>query len=73
MPRRNYPKNSQKSQKTSLMSITGLANCQKKRHFSTEVKARQAADTQELVNPNLSIDVYRCEWCKGWHLTSKNS
>jgi hypothetical protein len=73
MPRRNYSKNSQKTQKTSLMSISGLANCQKKRRFSTEIKARQAAEIQELANPNLSIDIYRCEWCKNWHLTSKNS
>jgi len=73
MPRRNYSKNSQKSQKTSLMSILGLTNCQKKRRFSTEIKARQAAEIQELANPNLSIDIYHCEWCKNWHLTSKNS
>ncbi|MDB5165493.1 MAG: iviTM7 [Candidatus Saccharibacteria bacterium] len=45
------------------------SNCDQKRRFDTEKKARDAAEYQMLIKPELELDVYKCELCGGWHLT----
>lgn len=49
-----------------------ISNCDSKRRYPTERQAREVADYQMLINLNLSLSVYRCEVCGGWHLTRKS-
>lgn len=44
--------------------------CLTKRRFANEHAARTAAENQMLMNVSLSLNVYRCDYCTGWHLTS---
>jgi len=45
-------------------------NCQKKRRFSSEREAKEAADYQMALKPELELTTYKCELCGGWHLTN---
>ena len=75
MPRKNYPKNRKKTPyvapPTLDIASTPYVACRKKRRFPTEKIAQTAADTQELTDFSLQIDIYRCQFCGGWHLTSR--
>ena len=73
MPRRNYPKNRQKTPPEPIKSPSVAINfaCRQKRRFTSEQQAKSAAETQELLNSRIHLQTYQCEWCRGWHLTSK--
>lgn len=64
MPRRHTHQSTHRS-----LPLDSASVCQRKRRFSTEAEARRAADTQMLTDVQLSLDVYRCDHCRGWHLT----
>ncbi|MDB5168152.1 MAG: iviTM7 [Candidatus Saccharibacteria bacterium] len=61
MPRRN--------QTQSYQPFRFVSNCQQKRRFSTERQAQESAEYQMLVQSNITLSVYKCELCGGWHLT----
>lgn len=63
MPRRN---NTQPHQRFEFVSA-----CANKRRFASEKLAREAAEHQMLVKPELELAVYKCELCGGWHLTRR--
>lgn len=46
-----------------------VSACQNKRRFANEREAREAADHQMLLKPDLQLSTYKCELCGGWHLT----
>jgi len=73
MPRRNYPKNRQKTPPGPIKSPSVAINsaCRQKCRFTSEKQAKSAAETQELLSPRTHLQTYQCEWCRGWHLTSK--
>ena len=78
MPRRNYPKKATKTlhlASTTLdVAYTPYIACRTKRRFANEVVAKREAETRELINYDLKLNVYRCQYCQGWHLTrQKNS
>jgi hypothetical protein len=61
MPRRN---------KQIKHIVTSLqTTCLSKRRFNNEQSALKAADDQMLINMSLSLRVYKCDYCTGWHLT----
>jgi hypothetical protein len=64
MPRRNKTVPHQ--------AYTFVSHCQKKRRFSSEKEAKEAADIQMTLVSNVELGVYKCELCGGWHLTSKH-
>jgi hypothetical protein len=45
------------------------SSCEQKRRFGTERQAKEAAEYQMLIKPDLELAVYKCELCGGWHLT----
>jgi len=48
------------------------SKCKDKRRFATESEAVKAAEYQMLLKPELTLAVYKCELCGGWHLTNQN-
>ncbi|MDO4773679.1 MAG: hypothetical protein Q4A37_00965 [Candidatus Saccharibacteria bacterium] len=72
MPRRNYRQKPPAPRRTPHPVMQQQAACRQKRRFATERLARDAADTQELVN-HASLTVYRCQWCDGWHSSSRRT
>lgn len=46
-----------------------INNCVLKRKFRNEREAQKAADYQMLINMNLELSVYKCDFCGMWHLT----
>lgn len=46
-----------------------LQACRRKRRFATEREADDAAYRARMEGRSLGI--YLCEWCGGWHLTSR--
>lgn len=75
MPRRNYPKNRKNTpdvvSHTLDIAYTPDVACRSKRRFATEKLAIREIETQELLQPNLTLHSYECQWCKGWHLTRR--
>lgn len=73
MPRKNHSRKPSKTPylawSTPHIAPTLHMVCREKRRFPTEKQARYAADTQELTQPDLELDVYQCQQCRGWHLT----
>ena len=61
MPRKNRTQPHQPFRQTS--------NCQSKRRFASERQAKEAAEHQMLLKPDLELSAYKCELCGGWHLT----
>ena len=47
-----------------------IADCRRKQRFETEREADDAAYRTRMEGTRLSI--YHCEWCSGWHLTSRS-
>jgi len=52
-----------------LRSANPLQACRRKRRFETEREADDAAYRARMEGRRLAI--YLCEWCGGWHLTSR--
>ena len=50
-------------------SANELQACRRKRRFATEREADDAAYQARMEGRRLGI--YQCEWCGGWHLTSR--
>jgi hypothetical protein len=48
---------------------TEIESCRRKRRFATEREADDAAYLARLQGRELRV--YRCSWCRGWHLTSR--
>lgn len=44
-------------------------SCQTKRQYLTEQQAKKSAEYQMLINYELNLSVYKCEYCCKWHLT----
>lgn len=44
-----------------------------KRCYRNEKEAQNAAEFQMLENMSLELSIYRCNLCRYWHLTKKNS
>jgi hypothetical protein len=65
MPRRNQTPPHQQFQ--------FVSNCKQKKRFANERQAQEAADYQMLLRPDMTLSVYRCELCGGWHLTRRAS
>lgn len=63
MPRRN---NTPKPIKKPIQT----RSCHSKRAFRNEREASDAAEKQMLLSPQVELDVYRCDQCRYWHLTS---
>lgn len=66
MPRKN-------SQTKHLRFTRTVINCNEKRKYPTEKMAQSAADYQMLINYQLELSVYKCEFCKKWHLTKNTN
>lgn len=52
-----------------IPAANALQACRRKRRFETEREADDAAYAARMEGRRLQI--YRCEWCGGWHLTSR--
>jgi hypothetical protein len=52
-----------------IRSATEVEACKRKRRFSTEREAENAAYQARM--DGRALGVYACPWCGGWHLTSK--
>ncbi len=63
MPRRNKT--------PTLIPRLYRRHCDTKRRFDSEKKAQDAAEFRMLENMTITIEVYQCQDCRGWHLTSK--
>ena len=44
-------------------------NCRPKRQYLNKRQAKDTAEYQMLINPNLELAVYQCNFCLKWHLT----
>lgn len=64
MPRRNKLPKVQKY-------TPHIATCGTKHKFANQLSAQRQADMQMLQQPSLELAVYKCNTCKGWHLTSR--
>jgi hypothetical protein len=49
-----------------------IANCKKKRRHPDEVTARAAASVVCEEYNMLSVGIYKCRHCNGWHVTTKH-
>lgn len=52
-----------------IPAANALQACRRKRRFDTEREADDAAYAARMEGRRLST--YQCEWCGGWHLTSR--
>lgn len=66
MPRRN-PKNPK------IIRFTENINksCKNKKRFETETLAKREVELQSLLYPENNYDFYKCNYCLGFHLTTK--
>jgi len=44
-------------------------DCSDKRKYANEREAKETAEYQMLINPDLQLATYKCELCHKWHLT----
>ena len=54
-----------------IPAANALQACRRKRRFETEREADDAAYKARMEGRRLEI--YQCELCAGWHLTSRRS
>lgn len=47
-----------------------LTGCDTKRKYRNENEAEKVAEVQMLINQNLELGVYKCQYCSYWHLTN---
>lgn len=59
---------------TFLMSVESeIAACKKKTRYGTQQAADKAARGR-MANPNVpDLRSYKCEWCRGYHLTKNHN
>jgi hypothetical protein len=63
MPRKSYP--------TKHKRINySLISCGSKRKYKNQNEAENIAEIQMLINQNIELGVYKCEYCNYWHLTN---
>ena len=46
------------------------SECGRKKRYESEAEARATADHQARASGR-ELNVYRCPWCHGWHLSSR--
>jgi len=46
------------------------SECGKKKRYETEWEARDTASHQARTTGR-ELNVYQCNWCRGWHLSSR--
>jgi hypothetical protein len=49
-----------------------VPDCSRKRAYLNEQEARDTAEHQMGLHPNLVLRVYFCDGCRTYHLTSKH-
>lgn len=49
-----------------------ILSCKSKNRYESYWQAKFAADEQMQYHRGLKLDIYECEFCGGWHLTSKD-
>ena len=54
-----------------LPAANQLQACRRKKRFASEREADDAAYRARMEGRQLGI--YRCDWCGGWHLTSRRA
>jgi hypothetical protein len=54
-----------------IRPLAEIEACRRKRRFASEREADDAAYQARLEGK--SLNVYSCIWCRGWHLTSRQS
>jgi hypothetical protein len=61
------------SRKKVFREILPPEKCGGKSVYRSEKEAREIAAQQMLIfaNSDLELDVYKCGFCGGWHLTSR--
>jgi len=64
-------KKSKKVYKNSLNK--NFATCSAKKFFKSENEAKKACDMQNLISLNTETYHYKCLYCKGWHMSTKNA
>ena len=64
MPRRN--------KQIKHIKLAQIDNCRPKRQYLNKRQAKDTAEYQMLINPNLELAVYQCDICLKWHLKTKN-
>ncbi|MCA9342216.1 hypothetical protein KC945_02315 [Candidatus Saccharibacteria bacterium] len=64
MPRKNRPI---LAPKPNLQATS----CLSKRRYASKKQAQTAADKRMLLSQDLELNIYHCNQCLGWHLTSK--
>jgi len=47
-------------------------SCKSKNRYESYWQAKFAANEQMQYHRGLKLDIYECEFCGGWHLTSKD-
>jgi hypothetical protein len=52
-----------------LSAANQLQACRRKKRFETEREADDAAYRARMEGRRLGV--YQCDWCGGWHLTSR--
>jgi hypothetical protein len=47
-----------------------IADCRRKQRFESEREADNFAYRKRM--EGIRVSIYECEWCGGWHLTSRH-
>ena len=73
MPRRNRPKGANRDRRREsprpLRTEAQRQACKSKQRFANEREADDAVYRSRMEGAELAY--YRCPWCDGWHLTSR--
>jgi len=58
-----------KRRKAEINTYKYRSGCETKTRYDSEAKALEAADFRMLENISVTLTVYQCDVCQGWHLT----
>lgn len=65
------------ARKVQFVEKMPIEKCGGKNVYRTEKEALEIAAQQELMfqnsEPELALDIYKCAFCGGWHLTSRSN
>lgn len=53
------------------ISVDTNCNGKSKKRYTTEREADNAIADRLIDNPSIDLKSYRCDKCKGWHITSQ--